>query len=427
MKFMLVFMLLLPLIAQAQSPLSPVEQGIVNSVDTNQKKALELLVSSVNINSGTMNFPGVKQVGDLFARELELLGFSVSWENGKSFNRAGHLLASRGKKGPRILLIGHLDTVFESDSSFQVYEPINERYARGPAVTDMKGGDVVLIYALRALRDAGVLDNMQIKVVMTGDEESRGLPHSISNRALIEAGVWADYAIGFEDGDGDPETAVVSRRGAIGWRLEVAGKPAHSSQIFQERVGYGAVFEAARILNQFRVSLSEEENLTFNPGMIIGGTDIEHDSVGFRGSAYGKNNVIAKTLLVTGGIRALSPEQLEMAQEKMQEIVSQNLGHTSAELTFEPGYPPMAPSAGNLELLAMYSNASIDLGFGPVRAVDPRRAGAADISFVAEYVKMAIDGVGLMGAKGHTVDETVDLHTLPQQIKRAAVLIHRLK
>jgi len=424
---LLALLLLLPFVVYGATPLNKTELVIVDAIDKSQDQALDLLVEAVNINSGTMNFPGVKRVGDLFSRRLTDLGFEVSWIEGASFERAGHLVASRGSKGPKILLIGHLDTVFEVDSPFQLYEKISNRYARGPAVTDMKGGDVVMVYALKALLAAGVLDNMQIKVIMTGDEESRGLPHTLSNKDLIDAGIWADYAIGFEDGDGDPETAVISRRGASSWRLEVKGKPAHSSQIFQDRTGYGAVFESARILEQFRVSLSGIENLTFNPGMIIWGTEIEHDHAGFRGTAYGKNNVISQSVMVSGGIRALSPQQLKMAQSRMQEIASNNLAHTSAELTFVPGYPPMAPSGGNRKLLELYSTVSQDLGYGPVRAVDPRRAGAADISFVAQHVKMAMDGIGLMGSGGHTVKETVDLHTLPQQVKRAALLLYRLK
>ena len=426
MKYTVMLLLLVSLFGRAQDGLAPTEEQIVRSVDANQQQALLMLERVVNINSGTMNFPGVRRVGDVFSAELEALGFSTAWVDGEAFNRAGHLVASRGSRGARILLIGHLDTVFEPDSKFQHFEIVDDHYARGPGVTDMKGGDVVMIHALRALKEAGVLDEMQVKLVMTGDEESRGQPHSIANNALIEAAIWADYAIGFEDGDGDPTTAVISRRGHSNWQLHVSGKPAHSSQIFQESIGYGAVFEAARILDQFRIALSDVQNLTFNPALILGGTDVEHDVLGTRGSAFGKNNVIAQSVTVSGGIRALSPQQLEMAQAKMQQIVGDNLAHTSAHLNFDAGYPPMAPSPGNEKILQLYNEVSEALGYGPVKAVDPRRAGAADISFAAEYVEMAIDGMGLMGKGGHTVKEVADLNTLPRQTKRAALLLYRL-
>lgn len=413
--------------SNAANALDATEMRIARSVDTNLQEALLLLEKAVNINSGTMNFPGVKKVGDLFSTELASLGFTAKWVDGKPFARAGHLVARRGSNGPRIMLIGHLDTVFEPGSPFQKFDRIDQRYARGPGVTDMKGGDVVMLYALRALQDAGVLDRVQLRIVMTGDEEHRGQPYDLSCKDLVETGIWADFAIGFEDGDGDPGTAVVSRRGASNWQLQVSGKPAHSSQIFREDIGYGAIYESARILNEFRTALSTVPNLTFNPGMIAGGTDVQYDAAGSSGAAFGKNNVIAESATVSGDIRALSPQQLKTAKDKMQSIVADSLAHTSASLVFESGYPPMAPSPGNSEMLRLYTQVSEDLGYGPVKAVDPRRAGAADISFVAEHVSMAIDGLGLMGKDGHTVDETADLDTLSRQIKRAALLIYRLK
>jgi len=283
-----------------------------------------------------------------------------------------------------------------------------------------------MLYALKSLQDIGVLDQFSVRVVLTGDEEKRGRPLDIATRALIDAGKWADIAIGFEDGDGDPETAVVSRRGASGWQLDVTGRPAHSSQIFRDGYGVGAIYEAARILNQFRETLSGEPNLTFNPGLIVGGTESDLDTALARGSAFGKNNVIAKTTRVVGDIRALTPEQLARAQAVMKKIVANHLNETSASIRFLDGYPPMAPSEGNQRLLAIYNQVSHDLSMGEVSAVDPRKAGAADISFVAEHVEMAMDGLGLMGSGGHTVDETADMGTLKQQTKRAALLFYRL-
>jgi glutamate carboxypeptidase len=243
---------------------------------------------------------------------------------------------------------------------------------------------------------------------------------------LSDAGIWADIALGFEDGDGDPETAVISRRGASGWQLDATGRPAHSSQIFREGYGFGAIYEATRILNQFRTSLSFEANLTFNPGLIVGGIETELSTELARGSAFGKNNVIAKTAHIVGDIRALTPDQLSRSQATMKKIVANNLSETSADIQFHEGYPPMAPSEGNRRLLSIYNRISLDLDLGEVKAVDPRKAGAADISFVAEHVVMAMDGLGLMGSGGHTEEETADMHTLNQQTKRAALLFYRL-
>jgi glutamate carboxypeptidase len=110
----------------------------------------------------------------------------------------------------------------------------------------------------------------------------------------------------------------------------------------------------------------------------------------------------------------------------MREIVADHLPMTDASIEFGDGYPPMAPSEGNYALLDIFSKVSEDLGFGAVAAVNPRNAGAADISFVANDVEMAMDGVGLMGSGGHTLDEVADLRTLDQQTKRVAVLLYRV-
>lgn len=402
------------------------EQEILAAIEANLPSATQTLEKAVNINSGTMNFEGVKKVGALFIEEFNALGFETEWVSGDEFNRAGHLIASYGAKGPKILMIGHLDTVFAKDDAFQTYEPLGDNKVKGPGITDMKGGDVIIIEVARALKAAGVLDDVSIRVVMTGDEEASGRPLSKSKKALVDAAIWADIALGFEDGDGSIKTAVTSRRGSVNWSLDVVGRPAHSSQIFTEEVGYGAVFEAARILDQFREQLSTVENLTFNPGRIVGGTRITDDAASATGTAFGKNNVVAKTLRVTGGIRALSPEQLASAQARMQAIVSDSLNHTSATLTFGDGYPPMAPTEGNAKLLERYSNISKRLGYGEVVAVNPRKAGAADISFAADHVVMALDGLGLMGTGGHTKDEIADMTSFKRNIEKAALLVYEL-
>jgi glutamate carboxypeptidase len=411
---------------QASSALSPDERSLVTYIDAHNQEALTLLERVVNINSGTQNFDGVREVGRVFRTEFDALGFSTRWIDGAAFKRAGHLVADHPGTGPRILLIGHLDTVFEKDSPFQKMQRIDERTARGPGIIDMKGGDVVMIAALKALHGAGMLQNMNVVVVMTGDEEDSGDPLSAAREALVAAAKGADLAIGFEDGPADPKLAVTARRGTTGWEVRVTGTPAHSSQIFREDIGYGAVYEIARILNTFREKMAGEAHLTFNPGVMLGGTTVEFDAVQLRGSAFGKTNVIAEHAVVSGDLRALSREQFERAKQTMSGIVAASLPHTSSTIRFDEGYPPLAPTEGNARLLAMYDQASRDLGFGAVTAVTPDRAGAADVSFVADQVKTIIDGVGLMGHDDHTVKETADLATLPSQTKRMAVLLHRI-
>ena len=354
------------------------------------------------------------------------MGFRTRWVDGAAFGRAGHLVAERTGTGPRVLLIGHLDTVFEPDSPFQRWERLSDSTARGPGSTDMKGGDVIMLYALKALKASGQLDRMSITVVLNGDEEEPGEPIAAAREALLEAGARSQIALGFEDGDGDPRTAVAGRRGFIGWTLRVTGTPAHSSQVFRADIGPGAIYEAARILNEFRLQLGGDPLRTFNAGVALGGTSVTLDSTGTRGTAFGKSNVVPEHFTVTGDLRVITPEAAAQAKARMLAIAATASPHTTATLTFDDGYPPMAPTEGNKALLAAFDRASRHLGFGPVGMDNPARAGAADVSFIAATVPQVIDGLGPGGIGGHTVNETLQVPTVAMQVARTAVLLNRI-
>lgn len=423
----LLFAAMFCFLSMVNAQLDRTEKKLVKWVDEHNEEAVDLLKQLVNINSGTMNFAGVRKVGDVLMGKFQALGMETEWVDGSDFNRAGHLVAKiEGGKGKKILMIGHLDTVFEPDSPNQEWRQIDENIVKGPGIADMKGGDVIILQALSALHSQGLLKDMNIRVVMTGDEELSGRPLSKSKEALVEGAKWADIALGFENGDGNPATVNVARRSSSGWTLTTTGNAAHSSQVFKPEVGAGAIYEASRILNQFYVELSKEEFLTFNPGMIVGGTTVTTKPVDKSGTAFGKDNVVSKEVTVTGDIRCISPEQLEQTQKTMERIVSENLAKTTAKIEFDEGYPPFAPTEGNYELMRLFSQISETLGFEKVGPVNPADAGAADISFTSEYIEMGIDGMGMSGADDHTINETGDLRALPKQAKRSAVLLYRL-
>lgn len=411
------------------SDLDANEQAMADWIDANAESAIALLEETVNISSGTMNHAGVRQLGKVMRRELDALGLETEWIDMSETNRAGHLFgrsANASAKGPRVLMIGHLDTVFESDDAFQAFEREGQ-LATGPGVDDMKSGNAIIIYALKALQQIGALDDLQIVVAYTGDEEESGRPLSIARRDLIEAGKWADIALGFEAGvnfDGK-DWATIARRSSSRWTLTVTGKQAHSSRIFSDSTGPGAIFEAARILNGFYEEVRGEQYLTFNAGTIQGGTDVGYDDQTNRGTTFGKTNVVPSSVIVDGDIRTLTDEQLERTREAMRRIVAASLPETSATITFEDSYPSMAPTEGNARLQAILSGVNVDLGRGEMPALDPSRRGAADISFVAPYVD-GLAGLGALGSGGHSPNETLDLDSLPIAIKRAAILLYRL-
>jgi glutamate carboxypeptidase len=425
-KHLIPFILFVFVFSQLQAQrLNRTEKKIVEKVQSYSEESINFLEKVVNINSGTMNIEGVKAVGNVFSEAFDAIDFDTRWiEMPIEMNRAGHLFASiNGTKGKKLLLIGHLDTVFEADSPFQTFQR-QDTIAFAPGGNDMKGGDVVILYALKALHDLNLLKDATITVAFTGDEERTGKPLSISRKELIDAAKQSDIALGFETATGF-NNATIARRGASGWKVETTGKRAHSSGVFSKRTGAGAIFEMGRILHQFYEQVRGEEYLTFNPGNLLGGTFVDYEVLKSRGTAYGKTNVVAQTAVVHGGLRFISEEQKENAREKMRKIVADNLPQTTATITFTDSYPAMGPTEANKALLEKLSDVSQALGFGEVKGYDPGRRGAADISFVADYVD-GLDGLGSMGSGAHTPQETVNLATLNQLIQRTAVFIYRL-
>jgi len=407
--------------------LNATENKIVAAVKNRSDSALQLLERSVRINSGTMNADGVKAVGAIYRAELDQLGFQTRWSDmPAAMQRAGHLLAQRtGTQGKRVLLIGHLDTVFEKDSAVALWQR-DGAIVHGQGVSDMKGGDVIIVEALRALQAVGALDNTQIQVVFSGDEEKAGEPIATASADLIAAAKSSDVALAFEPTvrHAGQDTATVGRRASGSFELDVRGKQGHSAGVFSDAGGYGAIYEAARIVNGFREQLIEPD-LSFNIGVMLGGTDVSYQDAQAGGTATGKTNVIARQAIVRGDLRYLSGEQRDRTYARMRAIVADHLPGTSASIRFEERYPPMAPTEGNERLLKLYSQASDDAGLGRIGAIAPGLRGAGDVQFVAPYVD-SLDGLGAAGKGAHGPDEELDLTSIQRATIRTASLLYRL-
>jgi glutamate carboxypeptidase len=419
-----------PTHAQSPQPLSPEERAMVSYIDANGQASNALLEQLVDINSGTHNLDGVRAVGKIMMAQLSGLGFRVQWIPMDEVQRAGVLVAEHpcpqpGQCGKRMLLIGHMDTVFEKNSPFQKYT-VSGTIGTGPGVNDMKGGLVDMLFALKAMQAAGVLQQTEITAVLSGDEEAHGIPATISRRDMIAAAHHSDVALEFE---GTPRIngvfyGSVSRRSSIDWYLKTTGETGHSSGIFSDSKGYGAIYEMTRILDAFRTQLPEP-SLTFNVGMALGGTALTVDDTGNNGTATGKDNVIPPTAYASGDIRTISNEQTERVEKKMEAIVAQHLAKTGATITFGDGYPAMAPTPESRALLAILNQANASLGFAAMPELDPMRRGAGDIAFVAGIIP-GIAGVGATGEGAHAPGETIDLTAQPINTKRDAVLMYRL-
>lgn len=407
--------------------LSAQEAKLIDAAGAEQARSLQLLETLVNINSGTLNKPGVEEVGRRMEAELKALGFDVRWAPMAQVDRAGHVVATHkgSGKGKRMLLIGHLDTVFEPESPFQKYVRRGD-IAEGPGVNDMKGGLVIMVSALRAMQAAGTLNDADITIVLTGDEERAGRPLPVSRADLINAAKVSDMALEFEglaQEDGK-DMASIARRSSTDWTLTVTANSGHSSGIFSDVVGYGAAYELARILDAFREQ-AREPNATFNVGYMLAGTTAAANASDTGGTAGGKTNIIPAQAFARGDLRTLSNAQTESIRAKMRAIVAQPLNGASASIAFEDGYPAMAPSEASRQLLGRLNEVNRDLGLEPMAELDPLKRGAGDIGFVGDVLPGLI-GFGAAGAGAHAPGETLEINSLDRQTKRAALFMSRM-
>ncbi|MBX3592969.1 M20/M25/M40 family metallo-hydrolase [Sphingomonas sp.] len=414
-------------IALPASAQTAAERKMADTVAAETDRNVALLQRLVDQNSGSLNLDGVRKVGAMVRTELEPLGFQVEWIDMAETGRAGHLIATHkgNGRGKRVLMIAHLDTVFEPESPFTKFVRDGDR-ASGPGIGDDKGGIVVIVAAMRAMQAAGTLKNADIKIVFTGDEERTGAPLAIARRDLIAAGKWADVALEYENlaREGGQDKGTVARRSSTNWTLTTTGKPGHSSAVFGAGLGYGAAYELVRILDEFRRTLPEAD-LTFNVGVMAAGTPATLADNGYQMRASGKTNIIAETGIARGDLRALTPEQEAKTRAAMEAIVTRNLPGTTAKIAFQEGYPPMAPTAGNRALFARLNAVNRDLKLPIMTEIEPSKRGAADSAFVAADVD-TLAGLGVAGGGAHAEGEWVDLTSIPLQALRSAAFISRL-
>ena len=272
------------------------------------------------------------------------------------------------------------------------------------------------------MQAAGTLRGANITVVLTGDEERPGQPVEQARADLVAAGKAADAALEYENvaTEGGVEAGTVARRSGSAWELRTTGRSGHSSAVGRE-LGWGAIYEMARILDAFRRELPEPD-ATFNVGLVAGGTPAGIDASGASVTASGKTNIVAGSAIARGDLRTLTPEQDARIRAKMDAIVAQHLPGTDAGFHSYDSTPAVAPSAGNRALLAELNVVNRALALPEMPEFDPDKRGAADSGFVAAEVA-TLGGLGAGGGGAHGEGEWVDLTTLPRQSLRSAALI----
>lgn len=409
-------------VALAQEPVEPAinaeEQEMVVWLDEREEEMLALLERITNMNSGSLNSAGLDAVAAVFDEELRGLGFSTSRLPGElidmpscpgsdySIDLADHLLARRPGNGSRLLLMGHIDTVFPPDSPFQTFRRQGDTIY-GPGVADMKGGLVVMLYALKALAAADALDEAAFTVLLNSDEEMGSLS---SRKYLEEEALNHDWGLVYESSGIDTMTR--QRKGIGQARLVVTGRAAHSGGAHEQ--GLSAIKELAYKIVQIENMTNYETGLTVNVGVVNGGE---------------ARNTISPCAEALIDLRYPQPEQGVAAVELWREIFERVYSYPvdSGEITTESYInlhrPPKIPTPESDYLLDKTIAIGRLLG-QDIGIVDS--GGGTDGSLTQGVGLPTIDSLGIAGSGAHSNREEARASSLAERAALSAVLMRRL-
>jgi len=357
--------------------------------------ALAFLGSLVNQDSGSDNPAGVNQVGERMADALQGLGFRLYWVPRE--DRGNHLVVRAGDGPRRMLLLGHMDTVYSRGTAHARPFRTEGEKAFGPGVADMKGGLAALVFAMRALAAGGNLPpaGTAITIVLNSDEEV----FSPTSRALIEREAQGAAAVAVMEPARVNGECVVARRGGGRYVLEVRGRAAHAGN--QPELGINAIWDLAQKVCAIQGLASGFEGTTVNVGTFRGGE---------------RSNVIPDHAVAEIGVRAWTPDGAEALTRALEAIAATaHVPGATAKLGGEWGFPPWPEQEGTGTLLALYREAAAPLGVtvGTVKA-----GGASDGNRTWRHAP-TLDGLGPAGDRFHSPDEFIWTRSL---VERAAIL-----
>ncbi|MEU3254834.1 M20/M25/M40 family metallo-hydrolase [Streptomyces sp. NPDC006997] len=374
---------------------------------------LDDLAELVGVDSGSHSPDGVNRVAALLTARLDALGFEVErvtlpdGADGQRFGdalvarRAGALPAAQG--GRRVLLLGHMDTVFEDGTAAERPFTIRGGRAHGPGVSDDKGGLLAGLLALDLLRAAGVEAYREVVLLATPDEEI-GSPASrpLTERLAAESDVALALECARENGD-----LVCARKGVADFRVTVTGTAAHAG-IEPER-GANAALAAAHLVVAFQALNGNWDGVTVNVGVIRAGT---------------RANIVCPEAELRVEVRSATAAGIDAARAALDAAASRPVvPGTRARVEQLDFCPPLEPSPGVRRLLATARELGAELGV-PVRAT--ATGGVGDANFVAGVGIPVLDGLGPVGGADHTPEEWLDLTTVRHRAALLAALVARL-
>jgi glutamate carboxypeptidase len=355
---------------------------------------LQTLEQVVNIDSGTGDVEGGRKVASLLIPRLKALGMSVETVGAEAPGLPENIVARLDGTGKgRILMIGHIDTVFGPGTVAQRPFRIAGERAMGPGVSDEKGGVIEGLYALQILHDLGFRDFGRITFLIETSEE-RGSP---GTRALIQRLVGeADVELNLEPGDA-PDAATVWRKGSATYHIDVKGRAAHAGVAPQD--GRNAATELIHQIQADDVFPHSGEGLTANLTVMSAGT---------------RANIIPEDAAAQINVRVRDKADFDRVQRTLEENAQKTqVPDTKVTITREPSFPPLANNPGTDALAAraeaIYAGIGRTLGRGG-------NGGASESALAYEAGVAALDGLGPVGGGFHSDKEFLELGTVTPRL-----------
>ncbi len=404
--------------AQVEATLDSREREMVNWLQSREGEMLSMLERLTNINSGSLNKAGIDEIAGIFADELRQLGFNVSSLPGEVISMpscpgnnynvdvADHLLASKAGDSSRLLLMGHMDTVFPPESPFQTFRRQGDIMS-GPGVADMKGGMVVMLYALKALQEFDALDELSVSVLLNSDEEMGSLS---SRKYLEEQARQHDWGLVYESSGTGNLTR--QRKGLGQARVVVNGRASHAGGAHEQ--GRSAIKELAYKIVEIENMTDYESGVTVNVGLVSGGE---------------ARNTVAPCAEAFIDLRYPEPQQGEEAAERFEEIFNQvysypvDSGEITAESWVNLHRPPKIPTPESDYLLEKAR--AIGRLLGQELGVTDS-GGGTDGSLTQAVGLPTQDSLGVAGTGAHSNREQARVSSLVERAQLSAVLIQRL-
>jgi glutamate carboxypeptidase len=373
-------------------------------VDARHPRFLAELETLVNVDCGSYTFEGVNRVADFVVGSLAELGAKVQRipHEPTDGTQLGDLVIGRFEgEGPRVLLIGHMDTVFDPGTAAERPYRTEGDIAHGPGVTDMKAGLLAGLHAIAALHEAGVRPS--ITFVANPDEE---IGSTFSGPFIRQLAPEHDVALVLECARANGDI-VSARKGIADYHMSITGRAAHAG--VEPEKGRSAILEAAHQVIALHALNGRWPTVTVNAGVIHGGT---------------RPNVVAERCELQVDIRASSADTFDAAAAEVERLAANpNVADVRIDLQRVAGHPPMEKTDASTRLVDLAASIAGELGFG---LTDASTGGASDANTTSALGVPTLDGLGPVGGDDHSVDEWLDLGSIVPRTTLLAGLISRI-